>query len=266
MRAHTPAVIRFAALFLCVFLAAALSAQELQHTVVKGDTLYSLSRSYGVSVDRIREANGMSPSSVLKAGQKLLIPGKASPTAVTKHTVAKGDTLYGLARSYGVSVDAIRSANGLSKDATLKIGQVLGIPGGKAPLVAASSSPAATRAPQASSVSWPLEGKRSALTGKLRGISIAGNAGAPIRSVSAGTVIHADLFKTYGQVVFVERKDKLIYAYAGMGELSVRLGDTVQSGAKLGELPAGSGESPPALSFMVFKGSRTLDPTTAPRD
>lgn len=52
------------------------------------------------------------------------------PVATTgSHTVAKGDTLWGLSRQYGVSVDAIRSANGMAADDNnIRIGQTLGIP------------------------------------------------------------------------------------------------------------------------------------------
>ncbi len=262
---------RFAAAALALFLCAALPAQDSWHSVVKGDTLYSIARAYGLSVAELRAANGLSESSVLKVGQKLRIPGSSAPV---RHTVAKGDTLFGISRTYGVAVDKIRAANGLAADATLKIGQVLTIPGAAA---VKASSPVASPPPSASSrpaspspvgaaLSWPVEGSRSYLTGKLYGIGISSTSGALVRSVSAGTVIHAAPFQGYGQVVFVERPDRLIYAYAGMGDISVRVGETVPSGAKLGELPVLAKGSSPTLSFMVFKGGKAIDPASAPRD
>lgn len=266
---------RSLAALILALLCAALAAQDSYHTVVKGDTLFSLSRSYGLSVDALRKANGLGESAVLKVGQKLRIPGAASPAPSVRHTVVKGDTLYGIARTYSVGLDAILKANKLSKDSALKIGQVLTIPGAQGAAAAASppstsakpaaASPAAG-AGSAKAPSWPLEGKRSYLSGKLYGIGISASSGAPVRAVAAGTVIHAAPYQGYGQVVFVERKDKLIYAYAGLGSISVRVGESIPSGAKLGELPALSGGESPSLSFMVFKGGKAMDPATAPRD
>lgn len=55
-------------------------------------------------------------------------PPPVSATAST-HTVVKGDTLWGLSRKYGVSVDAIRAANGMAAgDTTVRLGQSINIP------------------------------------------------------------------------------------------------------------------------------------------
>jgi LysM repeat protein len=51
------------------------------------------------------------------------------PAVASTHTVAKGDTLWGLSRKYGVTVDAIRSANSMAaNDNNIRIGQTLSIP------------------------------------------------------------------------------------------------------------------------------------------
>ncbi|MCH7228995.1 LysM peptidoglycan-binding domain-containing protein [Haloferula sp. A504] len=56
-------------------------------------------------------------------------PPAAPAASAGSHTVAKGDTLWGLSRQYGVTVDAIRSANGMaSGDNNIRIGQTLNIP------------------------------------------------------------------------------------------------------------------------------------------
>ena len=75
-------------------------------------------------------------------------PSHASPAASVSHTVAKGDTLGGIARRYGVTAAAIKQANGMSSD-TVVLGKTLTIPGGSAsaaaaPPHAARTAPAAT--------------------------------------------------------------------------------------------------------------------------
>jgi membrane-bound lytic murein transglycosylase D len=53
------------------------SAEKKYHTVQKGDTLYAISKKYGISVDELRKLNNLSKDPSLRTGQKLLIsPGR----------------------------------------------------------------------------------------------------------------------------------------------------------------------------------------------
>ncbi|MGI6492297.1 MAG: LysM peptidoglycan-binding domain-containing protein [Peptococcaceae bacterium] len=92
------------------------------HTVVAGESLYTISRSNGISLSSLMEANGLT-GSLIYPGQKLYIPGKSSIV----HTVKAGDTLYLLGQWYGVSYQAIMSANRLY-DTTIYPGMDLTIP------------------------------------------------------------------------------------------------------------------------------------------
>lgn len=94
------------------------------YTVVPGDTLYAIARKYNTSVDAIKSLNNLS-SNIINIGQTLKIPNNA--TNYLTYTVKKGDTLYGIARSYETTVNAIKSLNNLSSD-ILSIGQALKIP------------------------------------------------------------------------------------------------------------------------------------------
>ena len=94
------------------------------YIVKSGDSLYSIAKKYGITVDALKSANGKT-SNLLSIGEILVIP---TTTATTRtYTVKAGDSLWKIATTYGVSVNALKQANGLSSD-LLSIGQVLVIP------------------------------------------------------------------------------------------------------------------------------------------
>lgn len=105
-------------------------AQSRTHRVRSGESLYTIGKRYGVSVDRIKAANGLRRNTI-RVGQELVIPARSSGGAAASegkvHRVRSGDTLSEIARRYGTTVSKLRSANGLSSN-RLRIGQELKIP------------------------------------------------------------------------------------------------------------------------------------------
>lgn len=119
-------------LFICILAGfpACLMAQQSSyflHTVVKGESLYSIAAMYNVpSADIVR----LNPGSdkVIKAGAQLRIPQNATKNQRQFHTIQPGETLYRLTQLYGVSVQSICEANpGLSAQ-NFRSGQVIVIP------------------------------------------------------------------------------------------------------------------------------------------
>lgn len=109
------------------------AAASTTHTVARGDTLSGIARKYGVSIAAIKQANGMT-SDVVVLGKDLVIPGASGPVSRPAasaggktHTVVKGDTLARISRKYGVSIEAIKQANGMKSD-TVVLGSRLRIP------------------------------------------------------------------------------------------------------------------------------------------
>lgn len=105
-------------------------AQSRTHRVRSGESLYTIGKRYGVSVDRIKAANGLRRNTI-RVGQELVIPARSSGSAAASegkvHRVRSGDTLSEIARRYGTTVSKLRSANGLTSN-RLRIGQELRIP------------------------------------------------------------------------------------------------------------------------------------------
>jgi membrane-bound lytic murein transglycosylase D len=133
------------------------------YIVQPGDTLSAIADDYDSSIEELRRMNKMSKASVLKAGMKLKVPkdeglptdpsgSKLAKTEETKdanepeaavaivseqrepqsvtnaHVVKPGENLTTIARKYGVSIQALRQVNNLTKRSVLKIGSSLKIP------------------------------------------------------------------------------------------------------------------------------------------
>ena len=120
--------------------------------VRQGDTLYGLSRRHNVSVAELMEVNGLSNPN-LRPGQELYLPaGRAgsnppplretrtarAPTSLSpsleakysgSHTVAAGESLYGISRRHGVSVAELQQVNGIDNPRTVRVGTILKVPG-----------------------------------------------------------------------------------------------------------------------------------------
>ena len=101
------------------------------YTVKKGDTLYNIAKMYNTSVQELIKLNNLK-SSTLNIGDQLKIPemytneDNISLPNYINYTVKKGDTLYGIAKEYGVTPDLIMKDNSLSSS-VLSVGQNLKI-------------------------------------------------------------------------------------------------------------------------------------------
>jgi len=101
------------------------STNYIEYTVKRGDSLYSIARSYNTTVDSIRNLNNLT-SNTLQIGQVLRIP-TTSQNNYIEYTVRSGDSLWSIANRYNTTVNEIRNLNNLTTN-TLQIGQVLRIP------------------------------------------------------------------------------------------------------------------------------------------
>jgi LysM repeat protein len=97
------------------------------HIVQPGETLASIAARYGTTWTALASANNIYNPNAIYAGQRLVIPA-GPPPAPRYYTVQQGDGIYGIARRYGVSPQAIITANSLWNANLIYPGQVLLIP------------------------------------------------------------------------------------------------------------------------------------------
>ncbi len=120
------------------------------HTVKSGDTLYSISRKYGISSTDLRNANKQLNANNLRLGQRVNLHAD-SATAYATYTVKKGDSFTAIARKHGMSVASLAEANpNLRSRSNLALGQKLNVPN-SGTLVAQVNSNEVTQKPKAKS-------------------------------------------------------------------------------------------------------------------
>ncbi|HRQ38689.1 MAG TPA: LysM peptidoglycan-binding domain-containing protein [Chloroflexota bacterium] len=106
------------------------------HVVAPGDTLFSISQQYGVPIDQIMAANGITDPNNLVVGTQLVIPAPGSvtvpptpaPGTEQVYTVKAGDNLFRIGLSYGCTVDQLAAYNGIVYPYTIFVGQQIRIP------------------------------------------------------------------------------------------------------------------------------------------
>lgn len=98
-----------------------------EYIVQKGDSLWSISRKYGISVDELKNYNNLK-TNTLNINQILKIPSPGSSSLNTKtYTVAKGDSLWSISQKFNTTVNELKNLNNLSSN-LLSIGMILKIP------------------------------------------------------------------------------------------------------------------------------------------
>jgi LysM repeat protein len=267
-----------------------LTADDLIHVVGKGETIYSISRFYRVTADDLMKVNKITDPSKLQAGKKLIIPSSAfsdipdttgtsvpipnsnsiqqvsSAASVTDYRVVKGDTLYSIARTNGITLQALLDLNKFSSSHVIKAGDVIKVPV-KVNTAQAGSTGGSSRTQDAGiySLQWPVTPKDIAyMTGQM-GVVVGGEYKESVKSLTQGKVISAGPWRKFGKVAIVETSGGYFYMYGGCENLSVKVGDKVSPGTEIGKLGINAVSEKAQLFFMVFRSDNPIDPALAPR-
>lgn len=298
------------------------------YTVKSGDTIYAIAWRYELDPEEFAAWNGISTSKFIKPGQRLhtrkpynfdatrgtkhasdiaYLPQTAVPAdRVSKNPVtysrnqrsgvpkwvkaSKGDTLYGLSKSTGVSVERLAQLNQLKKPYTIKPGQTIFLK----PIKPKSGSSVATRPsnkptkkttkktvstatikikqPNSHTVHWPGTVRwQKPVKGKIikkfshqrndsKGIDIAGKQGDVIVASADGKVVYSgNGLISYGNLIIIKHNKTYLSAYAYNRKLLVKEGDMVKSGQKIAEMGRKDKLSP-RLHFEIRKNGKPVDP------
>ncbi|MBP7145949.1 MAG: M23 family metallopeptidase [Acidobacteria bacterium] len=192
------------------------------YEVRPGDTLFSIARAHGVSVDDLVRANRIENPDRIYAGQVLVVPG-ADADALAGSGVAE------IPAPAGPAEPEVPAFTGEGSWSWPVDGQVLS-----------------------------HFGKRG--KGRHSGIDIAAENGAPVRAAAAGRVAYSGRQRGYGLMVIVVHDNGYTSLYAHVRRVLVRPGQKVRQGAKLAEVGRTGNASGCHLHFEIRLDDRPLDP------
>ena len=103
-----------------------------KYVVRKGDSLWKISKRFGVTINKLRQWNKLRKNAVIQPGQKLFVSkGPSNNKRQLLYTVRNGDSLWKISKNHGVSIKDLRFWNQLTSNDVLKVGAKLKIGGGK---------------------------------------------------------------------------------------------------------------------------------------
>ncbi|MDR0462939.1 MAG: M23 family metallopeptidase [Pseudomonadales bacterium] len=249
--------------------------QVVNHVVTEGETLASIAAMYNLYTTTIAWENDIAENATVTEGQVLRI----LPVDGIRHRVARGDTIFTVARRYGLDESQAQMIvdypfNDFLNDETfaLMTGQYLMVPGGVRPRPAAAAAPVATfsvvRTPDAGTVSstgqfiWPASGGISqGFSVFHRAIDISNRSGGPILAADSGVVTHAGWDSSgYGNRVIVDHGNGYVTLYAHLSTIAVSPGQSVNQGNVLGQMGSTGRSTGIHLHFEIRTSAGLMNP------
>ncbi len=241
------------------------------YTVVKGDTLWSISQRYDVKMSTIISTNNLKEISRLSIAQKLKLPitnmdiakaeGYSQDAAAEEivYYVKKGESLWSISREYNVKLESIIAANNITDASKISTGQQLRIP-----YVPGSRS-------NICNFIWPTRGRLTSpygmrvLNGRKEfhsGIDIGAPSGTTIVAAESGVVSYSGYMRGYGNVIIVSHNGSYSTVYAHCSVRLVKKGQHVNKGSIIGKVGIGrtGNATGPHLHFEVRLSGKPVNP------
>ena len=245
-------------------------ADIVNYQVKTGDTLSTIAKKFGISVDTIRWENNLKSAKAIKVGQKL----KILPVTGVVHKVKHGETIYSIAKKYRVDAQAIVNwpYNSFANDETfaLAVGQMLIIPDGIKPKEAPTVSrrlfakvPAAGTVTGTGQFAWPTNGViTQGYRWYHRAIDIANPSAPNVVAADTGTVIVAGWPHpwAYGNRIIINHGNGYKTLYAHLSRIYVKVGQTVKQGQVIGRMGTTGRSTGTHLHFEIRKNNVPQNP------
>ena len=215
------------------------------------------------------------------------VPGQYHAGPGVYHFVQTGQTLYSIAKAYGLNPSYLQSLNGIHRASNLQVGQKLWIPGARVVRYVpptAESSPApnknkaltkrvmpgkrypSTKRKSISRLAWPVKGIVTSRFGRRSGrnhdgIDIGAKKGTPIRAAAAGKVVFSGWGPTgYGKMVIIKHPGHLTTVYAHNDKNWVKKNMKVKKGQQIGAVGSTGRSTGPHLHFEVRNDTHPKNP------
>lgn len=241
----------------------------ITYRVENGDTLSSIANKFGISADTIRWANDLT-SDDLSVGDEL----KILPVSGISHKVAKGETVYSIAKTYNTDAQKIVDFpfNDFANPETFSLveGQMLVVPDGikpsEQPFIKRQTYIAEGPLPVASGgFTWPVHGEVSQFASWYHmALDIAAPLGSPIVSAHSGTVTKVSVGTWdggYGTSVYVDNGAGVESHYAHLSGVNVSAGQEVVAGKSvIGWIGMTGRTTGPHVHFEIRKNGVLVNP------
>ncbi len=248
-------------------------SEIIYYTVQNGDTVSTIARRFGLTVNTILWANNLGAFSLIRPGDRLTI----LPHSGVLYTVKKGDTLARIAQKYGVTLEKILSCNTLGN--SLAAGQKIVVPGAQK-----INETVAIRRPTSASytgisvikdliknpnvkvsgnkMAWPTQGARITQYFSWRhpGVDIANKKGTPVYAADAGVVEFAGWATGYGNSIVINHGGGKKTRYSHASKLFVKVGDEVDKGENIMAMGSTGWSTGPHLHFEVMINGAKYNP------
>ena len=241
------------------------------YTVRPGDSIYGISRTYGVPVTELQQANGITDSRGIKAGAVLRVPGGGNGSAQQPlQQVAVAPPAQ-----QGLGSPSYQSDIPSTHQPTIINGPNGGAPAQYTQVTTRSANNVATGAvappPRQSSGSdklrWPVSGRIITGFGQRSdgthndGINMSVPQGTSVHAAESGTVAYAGSeLKGYGNLILLRHDNGWVTAYAHNDQLNVKRGDKVQRGQVIATAGRTGSVDQPQVHFELRQGSKPVDP------
>ena len=218
-----------------------------RHQVKRGETAFSIARTYNVSARALADWNGLGPELEVREGQYLMIPTPtgqppARPVEVVTPPGAGSPTPEPPSAAKPLPDEETKPAAEAAKDKPAS------------PDLGNSRTSAS-----AAQFAMPANGNiiRGYAPPKNEGIDIAAPAGTPVKAAAAGTVAAITQDTAQTPIIVIRHEGGLLTVYAGVAGTTVKKGDTVTKGQTIANVRSGN---PSFLHFEVRRGAASTDP------